>query len=63
MSTIPAKLLGYGERWDGDRCILWAEGTRYLAPISDVVWATHVDRSESQGVGYQRVPAPMEGFA
>lgn len=26
ISTIPAKLTGYGERWKGDRCILWAEG-------------------------------------
>jgi hypothetical protein len=26
ISTIPARLTGYGERWDGDRCILWAEG-------------------------------------
>ena len=25
-STIPARLAGYGERWEGDRCILWAEG-------------------------------------
>jgi hypothetical protein len=25
-STIPARLAGYGERWDGDRCVLWAEG-------------------------------------
>ncbi|WP_265502493.1 aldose 1-epimerase family protein [Paracoccus beibuensis] len=24
--TIPAHLTGYGERWDGDRCHLWAEG-------------------------------------
>ncbi|MGA0614488.1 aldose 1-epimerase family protein [Paracoccus sp. KR1-242] len=24
--TIPAHLTGYGERWDGDRCFLWAEG-------------------------------------
>lgn len=23
---LPAKLTGYGERWDGDRCFLWAEG-------------------------------------
>jgi len=22
----PAQLTGYGERWDGDRCVLWAEG-------------------------------------
>lgn len=26
IGTIPARLTGYGERWDGDRCILWAEG-------------------------------------
>ena len=23
---LPARLVGYGERWDGDECILWAEG-------------------------------------
>jgi hypothetical protein len=23
---LPARLGGYGERWDGDECILWAEG-------------------------------------
>jgi hypothetical protein len=26
VGTIPARLTGYGEHWDGDRCILWAEG-------------------------------------
>lgn len=26
VSTIPARLSGYGETWDGDRCLLWAEG-------------------------------------
>jgi uncharacterized protein DUF4432 len=26
IGTIPAKLSGYGERWDGDTCTLWAEG-------------------------------------
>ena len=26
VGTIPAKLIGYGERWDGDACVLWAEG-------------------------------------
>lgn len=24
--TLPARLTGYGERWDGDDCVLWAEG-------------------------------------
>ncbi len=23
---LPARLAGYGERWDGDQCTLWAEG-------------------------------------
>ncbi len=26
IATIPARLTGYGERWEGDDCILWAEG-------------------------------------
>ncbi len=26
VSNRPARLAGYGERWDGDECVLWAEG-------------------------------------
>jgi Domain of unknown function (DUF4432) len=26
VAYIPARLAGYGARWDGDRCTLWAEG-------------------------------------
>ena len=26
ISTIPARLIGYGETWNTDRCVLWAEG-------------------------------------
>lgn len=26
VSQIPARLVGYGERWEDDRCTLWAEG-------------------------------------
>ena len=26
VSQIPARLVGYGERWNGDSCTLWAEG-------------------------------------
>ncbi|MFI6350153.1 aldose 1-epimerase family protein [Streptomyces sp. NPDC050560] len=26
VANIPARLTGYGERWDGDTCVLWAEG-------------------------------------
>ncbi len=121
IGTIPARLTGYGERWDGDRCILWAEGVvvqaavfgevlhlhrrieadlggnevrltdrvvnagfastphmffyhinlgypviddgaRYVAPIRQVVWATHADALEAQGVGYRRCPPPIRGF-
>ncbi|MBV7486400.1 aldose 1-epimerase family protein [Bordetella sp. BOR01] len=119
--TIPARLTGYGERWDGDRCILWAEGivsqgtvfgehlelhrrieievgtddillsdrvvnrgfyrtphmlcyhinvghpvldegSRYLAPVRDVVWAAHAQTYRDQGVGYCRMPAPRSQF-
>ena len=27
IGAVPARLTGYGERWDGDRCTLWCEGT------------------------------------
>ena len=27
VANIPARPTGYGETWDGDRCILWAEGS------------------------------------
>ncbi|WP_299684196.1 aldose 1-epimerase family protein [uncultured Tateyamaria sp.] len=26
IGMLPARLTGYGERWEGDRCFLWAEG-------------------------------------
>jgi len=122
IANIPARLTGYGERWEGDRCILWAEGliiqaalfgealhlhrrievdlggdeirltdrvvnagfqptphmffyhvnighpvidadARYLAPIRDVIWASHADRYDDQGTGYHTLPAPQLGFA
>jgi hypothetical protein len=121
IGTIPARLTGYGERWDGDACTLWAEGVitqgtvfgehlelhrrieievgsndirladrvvnrgfyrtphmlcyhinvghpvleegaRYLAPISDVVWAAHADSYRDQGVGYQTLSSPQLDF-
>lgn len=31
--TLPARLTGYGERWDGDECLLWAEGTVQQAAV------------------------------
>jgi hypothetical protein len=121
VSTIPARLTGYGESWEGDRCVLWAEGVvqqstmfgedlylfrrieadvggnairvrdravnhgfyrtphmffyhvnvgwplleegaRYLAPIRDVLWASHAETYRAEGVGYQSVAAPRTGF-
>jgi hypothetical protein len=29
----PARLTGYGERWDGDECVLWAEGVVRQAAV------------------------------
>lgn len=122
VGTIPARLTGYGESWNGDECTLWCEGivsqgtvfgehlelhrrievavganeivlqdrvvnrgfyrtphmfcyhinlshpvldegSRYLAPIADVVWAAHAGEDyRKQGVGYQTLPAPQLGF-
>ncbi len=40
------------------------DGSRYLAPIRDVVWASHEPGGlDAQGVGYRRCPAPRTGFA
>ena len=39
------------------------EGSRYLAPITDVVWAAHAGEPiEAQEVGYRTLPAPRIGF-
>lgn len=121
VANIPARLTGHGEAWEGDRCVLWAEGevrqastfgehlvltrrievdldgceirltdrvenrgfaptphmffyhvnlgapllaegARYVAPITDVVWAAHEARYRDQGVGYAEVPAPRDRF-
>ncbi|PRH89175.1 DUF4432 domain-containing protein [Labrys okinawensis] len=122
IGTIPARLTGYGESWDGERCVLWAEGvvqqsavfgedlhllrrieadlggneirisdrvvnhgfrrtphmyfyhinighpvldegSRYLAPIEDVIWAAHAGEAyRRQEVGYRVAPAPQAGF-
>ncbi|MCC7320262.1 MAG: aldose 1-epimerase family protein [Rubellimicrobium sp.] len=121
INATPARLTGHGEHWEGERCILWAEGVaaqatgfgenlhlhrrievdldgseirlsdrvvnagfvctphmffyhvnlghpvldegaRYLAPIRDVLWASHADAYRAQGVGYRSMTAPREGF-
>lgn len=39
------------------------EGSRYLAPIRDVVWAAHAgDDYRKQGVGYRTLPGPKLDF-
>ncbi|MFN4095904.1 MAG: aldose 1-epimerase family protein [Sphingomonas sp.] len=121
IGTIPARLTGYGETWNGDACVLWAEGvvqqstvfgedlhlirrieadvggdeirlidrvvnhgfyrtphmycyhinvshpvvaegSRYVAPIRDVIWAAHADSYRDQGTGYRTLPAPIVNF-
>ena len=40
-----------------------AEGSRYLAPIRDVVWAAHAGADyRKQKVGYRTLPAPQMNF-
>ena len=33
VSTVPARLSGYGERWEGDDCVLWCEGIVQQATV------------------------------
>jgi hypothetical protein len=33
VANRPARLVGYGERWDGDSCTLWAEGEMQVAAV------------------------------
>jgi hypothetical protein len=33
VANIPARLTGYGERWEAGRCVLWAEGEIHQAAI------------------------------
>ena len=33
IANIPARLTGYGERWDGDECVLWCEGVVQQATV------------------------------
>jgi hypothetical protein len=40
-----------------------AEGSRYLAPLHDVVWAAHAGNDyRRQAVGYRKMPAPRDQF-
>ncbi len=39
-----------------------AAGSRYVAPIREVLWAAHADQYRNQGVGYRTLPAPIANF-
>lgn len=121
VATIPARLTGYGEAWQGERCVLWAEGVvqqaavfgedlhlrrrieadlggneirirdrvvnhgfartphmffyhvnvgyplldagaRFVAPVAEVLWASHADAYRAQDTGYRRLTGPRSGF-
>ncbi|MFT3850211.1 MAG: aldose 1-epimerase family protein [Propionivibrio sp.] len=121
IANIPGRLCGYGERWEGDQCVLWCEGlvqqstvfgedlhllrrieaplggsgftihdrvvnhgfyrtphmllyhinvgypvldegSRYLAPVKNTLWASHADALQAQQVGYRTQPAPRDNF-
>ena len=39
-----------------------ADGSRYLAPIRQTVWAAHEAKYREQQVGYKRLPGPQRSF-
>lgn len=41
IGAVPARLTGYGERWEGDHCILWAEGVMVQAAVFGEVLHLH----------------------
>jgi uncharacterized protein DUF4432 len=68
ISNRPARLTGYGERWEGDACVLWAEGeTRQGAVFGEhLVVRRRIEarvgesrltiRDEVENVGHDRTP-------
>ncbi len=68
VSNRPARLVGYGERWEGNECVLWAEGEvlqvavfgehlllrrRIQAKVGESGLKIH---DEVENVGYARTP-------
>ncbi|QSB45206.1 DUF4432 family protein [Altererythrobacter sp. FM1] len=39
-----------------------AEGSRYIAPVRDVIWAAHQADYQRQNTGYRHIPAPIPNF-
>ena len=68
VSNRPARLVGYGERWDGDECVLYAEGEVLQAAVfgEQLVLRRRVEarvgesrltvRDEVVNVGHDRTP-------
>jgi hypothetical protein len=68
VSNKPARLVGYGERWDGDECVLWAEGETLQAAVfgEQLVLRRRIEarvgesrlriRDEVENVGWDRTP-------
>jgi hypothetical protein len=68
VSNRPARLAGYGEAWDGDACILWAEGDVLQASVfgerlllrrrieARVGESRVTIRDEVENVGFDRTP-------
>ncbi len=50
VGNIPARLIGYGTRWEGDRAVLWAEGEVRQA----AVFGEHLRLT-------RRIEAPLDG--
>lgn len=68
VSNRPARLVGYGERWEGDECVLWAEGEVSQAAVfgENLLLRRRVEarvgdsrlkiRDEVENVGFDRTP-------
>ena len=71
VSNRPARLAGYGERWDGDECVLYAEGEVLQAAVfGEQLLLRRTDRGASRRVtthdprrGRERRPRPDAAHA
>ena len=65
VANIPARLTGYGEHWDGDRCILWAEGVvRQATTFGEHLVMTRRIEADLGGIEIRLSDRVMnEGFA
>ena len=65
VANIPARLTGYGEHWDGDRCILWAEGVvRQATTFGEHLVLTRRIEADLGGIEIRLSDRVMnEGFA